>query len=80
MSRVVVLGERLLVEGFALAGAEVVAADSAEAARSAWSALGEDVAVVVLTPAAASALAGAGEAPTAAQAGTTAPLRVVMPG
>lgn len=56
MGRVLVLGERSRVGGFALAGAEVVAAEDPAAVIAAWAALEPDVAVVVLTPAAADAL------------------------
>ena len=61
MWRVAVLGERAVVEGWALGGARVLPADSPEQVRTAWAALGADVAVVLLTPAAAGAL-GAGPA------------------
>lgn len=57
MKRVAVLGERAKVQGFALAGAMVLVAEDAEQARVAWDSLGADVAVVVLTPLAAAALA-----------------------
>ena len=53
---VAALGEAALVRGFALAGVRVVGAEDADAARSAWRALPPDVAVVILTPAAARAL------------------------
>jgi vacuolar-type H+-ATPase subunit F/Vma7 len=61
MWRVAVLGERAVVEGWALGGAQVLSADSPEQVRTAWAALGADVAVVLLTPAAARAL-GSGSA------------------
>jgi vacuolar-type H+-ATPase subunit F/Vma7 len=73
MAGVAVVGERVRVQGFALAGALVAAADDAAAVRSAWAALGDDVAVVVLTPRAAQALADV----LLAAAG--APLTVVLP-
>jgi vacuolar-type H+-ATPase subunit F/Vma7 len=57
MSRIVVLGESILVDAFALAGATVARADDADAVRRAWTALPADAAVVVLTAAAAVALA-----------------------
>ncbi len=63
MSRIVVLGEAIRVEPFALAGALVAAADDAQAVRAAWHALPDDVAVVVTTPAAAAELERAGLAP-----------------
>ena len=70
---VAVVGEQLRVQGFTLAGAVVLAADDAAAVRSAWASLGDDVAVVVLTPRAAAVL----EAELAA--GRPTPLTVVMP-
>jgi vacuolar-type H+-ATPase subunit F/Vma7 len=73
MAGVAVVGERVRVQGFALAGALVLTADDPVAVRSAWAALGDDVAVVVLTPRAAEALAGE---PLAAAG---APLTVVLP-
>jgi vacuolar-type H+-ATPase subunit F/Vma7 len=54
--RIAVLGERIRVAGFGLAGAFVEEAESPSAVWDAWRALPEDVAVVVLTPAAAEAL------------------------
>lgn len=56
MATVAVIGERALVRGWSLAGAAVTAADDAGAVRAAWRSLGADVAVVVLTPAAAAVL------------------------
>ena len=56
MARVAVLGEEVSVQGYALAGADVLAADDADAAREAWDALPDDVAVVIVTPEAAAAL------------------------
>jgi vacuolar-type H+-ATPase subunit F/Vma7 len=55
MSAVAVIGEETLVRGFALAGALVLAADDPEAVRAAWRDLPDDVAVVILTEAAAGA-------------------------
>ncbi|HEY7101452.1 MAG TPA: hypothetical protein VH573_07415 [Mycobacteriales bacterium] len=67
-----VLGERAVVEGWALGGARVLAADSPEQVRAAWAGLAADVAVVLLTPAAAHALApGSADRPE--------PLTVVLP-
>lgn len=57
MSRVAAIGEQGQVQGFALAGAEVRLATTPEEARAAWLELSEDVAVVILTPAASDALA-----------------------
>jgi len=55
--RVAALGDPLRVQGFGLAGAVVVAAATPEATRSAWGDLSPDVVLVILTPAAARALA-----------------------
>jgi vacuolar-type H+-ATPase subunit F/Vma7 len=49
MSRVAVIGEKLRVQGYALAGAVVRAADDEAGALRAWRALPGDVVVVVLT-------------------------------
>jgi vacuolar-type H+-ATPase subunit F/Vma7 len=57
VARIVVLGESILVDTFALAGATVARADDADAVRRAWATLPADAAVVVLTAAAAAALA-----------------------
>jgi vacuolar-type H+-ATPase subunit F/Vma7 len=56
MARVAVLGEQVIVAGYALAGAVVVPAEDADAVRTAWDGMADDIAVVVLTPAAADAL------------------------
>lgn len=58
MARVAVIGEALRIEGFALAGAVVCPAGNHEEADEAWRSLPPDIAVVVLTPAAAGCLAG----------------------
>lgn len=55
--RVAVLGAPMDVQGFALAGAVVVAAGDDSAVRSAWRDLPDDVSVVVLTRDAAVAVA-----------------------
>jgi vacuolar-type H+-ATPase subunit F/Vma7 len=60
MSRVAVIGETVRAEGFALAGALVIAAEDQDAARAAWRSLPTDIAVVVLT---AQAAAWLGEPP-----------------
>jgi vacuolar-type H+-ATPase subunit F/Vma7 len=57
MSRVAAIGEQVLLAGYSLAGVEVHAADDADAARAAWDLLSDDVACVILTPAAHAALA-----------------------
>lgn len=54
---VAVIGERELVHGYALAGVQVAPAADSEQARAAWAALGDEVAVVILTPSAYAALA-----------------------
>lgn len=56
MTRVAALGEGLRVRGFGLAGAVVVVAETPESVRRAWAGLEDGVEVVLLTPAAASAL------------------------
>jgi len=56
MARVVVLGESLVVAGFALGGAATMPADDREAARRSWDTLPDDTAVVLLTAAAADAI------------------------
>jgi vacuolar-type H+-ATPase subunit F/Vma7 len=53
---VLALGEAHELEGFALVGAEVACAHTPEEVRAAWAALGDDVSLLVLTRAAASAL------------------------
>jgi vacuolar-type H+-ATPase subunit F/Vma7 len=70
MSTIAVLGELHRVEGFALAGATVFGAADADSVRDAWARLPDDVAVVVLTPAAADALEDVVQ---------ERPLRVVLP-
>ena len=60
MSRVAVIGEAVRAEGFALAGALVLAAEDQDAALAAWRSLPADIAVVVLT---ARAAAWLGEPP-----------------
>ena len=71
MSRIAALGERHRVEGFALAGAWVAVADNTGEVERRWAELPEDVAVVILTPSAAAALAAIAR---------PLPLRVVLPG
>ena len=56
VGRVAVLGTRVRVQGFALAGALVESSDDDTSTRAAWRALPADVSVVVLTPEAAAAL------------------------
>jgi vacuolar-type H+-ATPase subunit F/Vma7 len=52
---VAVIGEEALVCGYALAGATVLVADTADEVRAAWLALPEGTDVVILTAAAADA-------------------------
>ncbi|MCI4354228.1 MAG: hypothetical protein L3K06_02545 [Thermoplasmata archaeon] len=59
MSRVVVLGDPLWVEGFALAGATVLPATDPDAVRAAWDVLPEDTVVLVVTADAAETLGSA---------------------
>ncbi len=61
MARVAVIGEEVRTAGFALAGAVVATAETAEETRAAWRALPADVAVLVLTPGAAAWLGAAPE-------------------
>jgi len=56
MSLIAAIGERERVRGFAFAGVHVAAADDAQGARTAWRAVPANVALVILTPAARSAL------------------------
>jgi len=58
MSRVAVIGEELRVQGYALAGAVVRAAEDEASAQRAWRELPGDVAVVMLTARAAGWLGG----------------------
>ena len=56
MARVAAIGEELRVQGYALAGAVVCAADDEAAVLRAWRALPGDVALLVLTGTAADCL------------------------
>lgn len=69
---VAVLGERARIEGFALAGGLLLAAEDPAAVRDSWRDLPADVVVVILTESAAIALG-----PVAFE--STGPLTVVMP-
>jgi vacuolar-type H+-ATPase subunit F/Vma7 len=53
---VVALGEDHQLDGFALAGAVVIGAQTAAAVREAWDRLGNDVGLVILTTMAAEVL------------------------
>lgn len=57
MPTAAVIGDALVVEGYALAGAIVHAADSQAEAADAWEALAPDTALVIMTPSAAAWLA-----------------------
>ena len=63
MGRIAVLGERVRVEGYGLAGACVLPADTPAETEAAWAGLPGDVVVVVLTPAAARILPDPGGMP-----------------
>jgi len=56
MSQVVALGEEQRVAPLAMVGVTVIAADDASTVSTAWTALGSDVGLVILTPRAARAL------------------------
>ena len=58
MATAAVIGEALAVEGYALAGAVVLAADSQAEAAAAWDALPPDTALLIMTARAADWLAG----------------------
>ena len=57
MSRVAAIGELEAVDGYGLAGVELLPAADGPAAREAWAALAPDVSLLLLTPAAATTLA-----------------------
>lgn len=56
MGRIAVIGGATDVAAYALAGAVVLAADDPAAVRTAWTTLAPDIAVVILTVAAAEAV------------------------
>jgi vacuolar-type H+-ATPase subunit F/Vma7 len=58
VTRVAAIGEGCRLEGFALVGVDVRAAESAEAVHGAWEELDRDVGLLILTPEAAAALEG----------------------
>lgn len=72
MTEVAVIGRQVDVGGFALAGARIYPADTADEVLTAWRALPATVGFVLLTPPAAAALDTAARAPGA-------PLTVVLP-
>lgn len=57
MGGAVAIGEQVRVAGWALAGVKVVDAEGAPAVRQAWRTVDDDVALVILTAAAADHLA-----------------------
>lgn len=57
MSSIAAIGETHRVEAFVLGGVEVHAVEDDDAVREAWELLGPDVAVLIVTPRAAGALA-----------------------
>ena len=59
MGHVVVLGESVRVQGYALAGAKTIVAETPDEVFRAWDALDGAVSLVVLTPFAAEMLGGA---------------------
>ncbi|MER7467276.1 V-type ATP synthase subunit F [Streptomyces sp. NPDC097981] len=72
MGRVAAIGEQTRVAGLALAGVTVLVAEEPEAVRQAWQDLPQDVALVIVTPAAADTLGPA-------LLESTRPLTAVMP-
>lgn len=56
MGRVAAIGERTRVSGLALAGVTVLVAEEPESVHRAWQDLPRDVALVIVTPAAADTL------------------------
>jgi hypothetical protein len=56
MGRIVLLGEPIAIDEFALAGATLMPAQDADSAHRAWAALPADVSVVILTASAAALL------------------------
>lgn len=73
------LGEAALVRGYALAGVRVIETEGADAVRSAWSGLTDDVAVVILTPWSARIIGDAAFAPGAALTVVCAPAQAPAP-
>ena len=52
MSSIAAIGAGRAIEGFVLAGASVIIAETDEDVRASWNALDPDVGLVILTPAA----------------------------
>ena len=69
MGRVAAIGERVAVQGFGLAGAVLLPAETGAEAADRWAALPDDIEVVILTPMADRALPDRPDVP----------LTVVMP-
>ncbi len=69
MGRIAAIGQAVRVQGLGLAGVLVLPGEDPGQVRARWSGLPEDIALVFLTPLAASALQDAGPGP----------LTVVMP-
>lgn len=78
MGRLAAIGGHPSVSGFRLVGAIVVEAEGPAEVRAAWESLPEDVAVVMLAPEAARALADLPDLP-GSPGSPPAPLRVVLP-
>lgn len=57
MGRIGVLGDRHRIQGFAMAGVEAFAAQTEDDLTATWQNLPSDLAVLILTPQAATALA-----------------------
>ena len=57
MRRVVAIGERELVDGYGLAGVQVLAASDPGSVRAAFAKIEDDAGLLILTPAAEAALA-----------------------
>jgi len=57
VSRVVAIGERELVDGYGLAGVQVLPAGDATSVRRAYAEVEDDAGLLILTPAAEAALA-----------------------
>ncbi|HSP08881.1 MAG TPA: V-type ATP synthase subunit F [Candidatus Dormibacteraeota bacterium] len=57
MGRIGALGDRHRIQGFAMAGVESFAADTEQDVAAAWQSLPSDLAVLILTPQAATVLA-----------------------
>lgn len=72
MGGVAVIGDWARVQGFALAGALPLPAETPEEARAQWNDLPADIAIVLITKAAAAALDLSGQS-------TATPMTVVIP-